>query len=82
MISLPTVTNARRKGVLSRPASKSALRAEKPEALSAAEISDLKGQIAAISKVQAVIEFNLDGTVITANENFLSLLGYSLEEIQ
>jgi methyl-accepting chemotaxis protein len=39
-------------------------------------------QTAAISRAQAVIEFNLDGTVITANENFLKALGYSLGEIQ
>jgi methyl-accepting chemotaxis protein len=30
----------------------------------------------------AVIEFNLDGTIITANENFLKAMGYSLNEIQ
>ena len=40
------------------------------------------GQINAISKSQAVIEFNFDGTIITANENFLNTLGYTLEEIQ
>ena len=40
------------------------------------------GKIAAIGRSQAVIEFNLDGTIITANENFLSTLGYSLAEIQ
>ena len=33
---------------------------------------------AAISKSQAVIEFGLDGTVITANENFLNTFGYTL----
>jgi PAS domain S-box-containing protein len=36
----------------------------------------------ALSKVQAVIEFNLDGTIITANDNFLNTLGYSLDEIK
>jgi methyl-accepting chemotaxis protein len=36
----------------------------------------------AISRVQAVVEFGLDGKVITANENFLTTLGYRLEEIQ
>ena len=36
----------------------------------------------AINTSQAVIEFNLDGTIITANENFLSVLGYSLDEIK
>ena len=40
------------------------------------------GMIAAISRAQAVIAFNLDGTVVTANENFLKTLGYSLGEIQ
>jgi len=39
-------------------------------------------QVEAISKSQAVIEFNLDGTIVTANENFLKTLGYSLSEIQ
>src|ERR1700760_2836417 len=39
-------------------------------------------QTAAIGKSQAVIEFNLDGTIITANENFLGAIGYSLDEIQ
>src|SRR5260370_18403269 len=40
------------------------------------------GLIAAISKSQAVIEFNPDGMIVTANENFLKTLGYSLGEIQ
>ncbi|MEZ6035521.1 MAG: methyl-accepting chemotaxis protein [Planctomycetaceae bacterium] len=44
--------------------------------------ADYSGQIAAIGKSQAVIEFNLDGTVISANENFLQTMGYSLEEIK
>ncbi len=50
--------------------------------ITAEELSNLRGQIAAISKVQAVIEFNLDGTIITANANFLNALGYTLDEIQ
>ncbi|WP_316217248.1 PAS domain-containing methyl-accepting chemotaxis protein [Bradyrhizobium sp. SZCCHNR3003] len=44
--------------------------------------ADLAGQIEAIGKSQAVIEFNMDGTVITANDNFLRALGYTLAEIQ
>lgn len=44
--------------------------------------SDLAGQIAAIGKSQAVIEFNMDGMVRTANDNFLKALGYSLEDIK
>lgn len=38
--------------------------------------------IAAINQTQAVIEFSLDGTIRTANANFLSLMEYSLEEVQ
>ena len=44
--------------------------------------ADLAGQMAAIGKSQAVIEFNMDGTIITANDNFLNTLGYSLGEIK
>ncbi|MEN9797842.1 MAG: hypothetical protein RL653_1538 [Pseudomonadota bacterium] len=44
--------------------------------------ADFEGQLAAISKSQAVIEFSLDGTVLTANENFLSTVGYRLEEVK
>jgi methyl-accepting chemotaxis protein len=43
--------------------------------------ADFRGKIKAISRAQAVIEFNSDGTIITANENFLNTLGYTLEEI-
>jgi methyl-accepting chemotaxis protein len=47
-----------------------------------AKVQNALSQAAAISKSQAVIEFNLDGTIITANQNFLSTLGYSLDEIK
>ncbi|KDC50455.1 methyl-accepting chemotaxis protein [Pseudoalteromonas fuliginea] len=40
------------------------------------------GQISAISKSQAVIEFSLDGSIISANDNFLNALGYQLDEIK
>ena len=43
---------------------------------------ELLGLFLAVSKAQAIIEFELDGTIITANENFLSTLGYTLEEIE
>ena len=43
--------------------------------------ADHEAQIAAIGRVQAVIEFNLDGTVRHANENFLTTVGYRLDEI-
>jgi methyl-accepting chemotaxis protein len=44
--------------------------------------ADLSGQIDAIGKSQAVIEFNMDGTIIAANENFLGAMGYTLGEIR
>ncbi|MET0222293.1 MAG: PAS domain-containing methyl-accepting chemotaxis protein, partial [Tardiphaga sp.] len=40
------------------------------------------GKIAAIDRAQAVIEFDLNGTIITANDNFLAAVGYSLDEIR
>ncbi len=43
---------------------------------------DATGKIAAIGKSQAVIEFEPNGTIITANENFLAVTGYRLEEVQ
>ncbi len=43
---------------------------------------DYAGQIAAISKVQTVIEFELDGSIVSANDNFLQLMGYTLGEVK
>ena len=40
------------------------------------------GMIDAISRVQAVIEFDLDGTILAANDNFLKTVGYELREIE
>ena len=44
--------------------------------------ADYQGQLAAINKSQAVIEFSLDGTILNANDNFLNTLGYRLEEVK
>ena len=44
--------------------------------------ADFEGQLAAIGKAQGVIEFTLDGKVISANPNFLAVVGYTLEEIR
>lgn len=52
--------------------------ADAREKAAAAEVAS---QIESISKSQAVIEFKMDGTITTANENFLSLFGYSLDEV-
>jgi methyl-accepting chemotaxis protein len=45
------------------------------------ERAEFEGKICAINRSQAVIEFNLDGTVLTANENFLKIFGYALDEV-
>ncbi len=44
--------------------------------------ANFEGQLAAIHKSQAVIEFTMDGQIITANQNFLSALGYTSDEIK
>jgi methyl-accepting chemotaxis protein len=45
-------------------------------------IAENRGQLEAIGRVQAVAEFQMDGTLATANENFLTAMGYSLDEIR
>jgi methyl-accepting chemotaxis protein len=44
--------------------------------------AEFEGQITAIHRSQAVIAFTLDGTILTANDNFLAALGYGLDEIK
>jgi len=46
-----------------------------------ATLADYQGQLEAIGKSQAVIAFNLDGTIVDANENFLSVMNYAHDEI-
>jgi methyl-accepting chemotaxis protein len=40
------------------------------------------GQVSAIERAQGVVEFKLDGTIITANRNFLNAMGFALSEVQ
>ena len=47
-----------------------------------ATIIDMQGRLAAIDKAQATIEFEMDGTILTANDNFLNAVGYTLDEIR
>lgn len=56
-------------------------RFKKVDAEIAASHQDLRSKFDAISRSQAIIEFNLDGTITEANENFLSAMGYSAAEI-
>ncbi len=44
--------------------------------------ADFAGQIAAIGRSQAIIQFDLDGRILDANENFLKTVGYGLDEIK
>ncbi|KJV06490.1 chemotaxis protein, partial [Elstera litoralis] len=46
------------------------------------QAADYSGQIDAIGRSQAVIEFSLEGKILAANANFLSIFGYRLEELQ
>jgi len=46
------------------------------------KVSELEGRLAAIGRSQAVIEFNLDGTIISANENLLLTMGYAMDELR
>lgn len=45
------------------------------------DAADSIGKISAVDKAQAVIEFDLQGNILTANSNFLGAMGYALEEI-
>ncbi|MBN9000871.1 MAG: PAS domain-containing protein, partial [Rhizobiales bacterium] len=44
--------------------------------------NDLASKFAALDKSQAIIEFDPEGTILAANENFLSVIGYRLDEIR
>jgi PAS domain S-box-containing protein len=56
--------------------------AVKQEEALKAQAAELSGMTNAINQAQAVIEFTIDGTVLTANENFLTCMGYTLNEIK
>ena len=43
--------------------------------------ADFEGKLNALDRSQGIIEFDLDGTVLTANANFLALVGYQADEV-
>ncbi len=45
-------------------------------------MAEIKGKDEALNRSQAVLEFNLDGTVTAANEVFLKLTGYSIDDVK
>ncbi len=55
--------------------------AKSKDQATAQRLADLEATVTAIDRSQAMIEFQLDGTIITANKNFLNTVGYSLDEI-
>ena len=46
------------------------------------KVAEQEAKLDAINKSMGAIEFNMDGTVITANENFLNVIDYSLDEVK
>ena len=46
-----------------------------------ATMAELRSVIVALDAVQVTAEFSLDGTLLMANENFLNLMEYQLEEV-
>ncbi|KRA95616.1 hypothetical protein ASD83_18380 [Devosia sp. Root685] len=85
--AIPYLENRNELGLMARTVEVFRSNAEQKAVLDAqarqhlAEAADHTGQLQAISRAQMVAEFNLDGTIATANQNFLDLLGYRLEEI-
>ncbi|WP_221799280.1 methyl-accepting chemotaxis protein [Oceanobacter mangrovi] len=56
--------------------------AAEPDTASLDKMRELEARVNALDKSQAVIEFKMDGTILTANQNFLAVMGYRLDEIQ
>jgi methyl-accepting chemotaxis protein len=46
------------------------------------QVTELTAKLSALDKSQAVIEFSMDGTILSANDNFLQAMGYRLEEVK
>jgi len=46
------------------------------------KLNDLDSKMAAIGRSQALIEFDLDGVILDANDNLLKTMGYGLDEIR
>ncbi len=44
--------------------------------------TDQAAKLDALDRSQAIIEFRPDGTILTANANFLAAMGYTLPEVQ
>ena len=47
-----------------------------------AQLADMQAQQDALQRSQAIIEFNVDGEILYANDNFLNTMGYTLEGVK
>ena len=65
-----------------QPAAKAKVVKAATVSIDAKELEALRGQMQAINRSQAIAEFELDGTLISANENYLGMMGYALEEVR
>ncbi|MDX1964938.1 MAG: methyl-accepting chemotaxis protein [Pirellulales bacterium] len=70
------------KTALKRPETKKNATSQAELATMRKELTDAQANIDAVSQAFAVIEFEPDGTILTANDNFLKTVGYKLSEIQ
>src|SRR5262249_32509121 len=66
----------------SKPAAKRPRAVRNGSSADTGALADLRAQLAALDKSQAVIQFDMNGNIQTANDNFLQLVGYRLEELQ
>ena len=55
--------------------------ASNANANAAQELNDLKATSDALHRVQAIIEFDLQGNILAANQHFLNTLGYKPDEV-
>ncbi len=65
-----------------KPTANSSRRSSTAVAAKSTQNAELEAVVAAISRSNLLIEFDLDGTILTANESFLRAMGYTLSEIQ
>src|SRR4051812_37280200 len=47
-----------------------------------ADSQEMRAAYAALDRAQAVVEFDMEGTLLSANENFLDLLDYELADVR
>lgn len=60
---------------------KAAAKRRAPQGKRGSALADMKGQLAAIDRALAVVEFSLAGEVLSVNDNFLKIVGYTRDEV-